>query len=150
MCKGASRVDPGDSLVHIDPDRRAQATGRAVRIEDYLPGLDDLKKMARTFRGGAIKLSPATNFGGKFSDVEIELVSLHGECKEATIWFGELRGEQSWRATVLPSGETIAAEPLDFAAEISPPLAYIYDPDPAVVRSGLVDAAAGRLGFSRL
>src|SRR5258708_15047497 len=121
MCKGASRVDPGDAFVHIAPDRRAQATGRAVRIEDYLPGLDELQTMARTFRGGAIKLSPATNFGGKFADVEIELGSLHGECKEATIWFGQRRGEPSWRATVSPAGEALAREPLEYTAKIPPP-----------------------------
>lgn len=149
-CQDVSAVDLGAALVHIDPDRRTQARGRAVRIEDYLPGLEALQQMARTGRGGAIKLSPAANFGGKFSDAEIELVSLYGECKEATIWFGELRGNESWRATVLPSGETLAGEPLDDAAEVTPPQNYVYDPDPAVVRSGLVDAAACRLGLDRL
>ncbi|MGE5193672.1 MAG: THUMP-like domain-containing protein [Deltaproteobacteria bacterium] len=149
-CRDVATIDPGDALIHIDPDRRTQAAGRAVRVEDYMPPLETLQRMTRTLRGGAVKLSPASNFGGKFFDVEIELVSLHGECKEATIWFGELRGSESWRATVLPSGETLAAEPLDFAAEISPPLRYVYDPDPAVVRSGLVDAAAVRLGLARL
>jgi len=149
-CGDAAAIDPRDALVHIDPDRRAQSAGRAVRVEDYVPPLETLQRLTATARGGAVKLSPASNFGGKFRDVEIELVSLHGECKEATIWFGELRGRESWRATALPSGETIAAEPLDFTAEISPPLQYIYDPDPAVVRSGLVDAAAVRLGLSRL
>ncbi len=149
-CQDVASVDFGDALVHIDPDRRTQATGRAVRVEDYVPPLETLQQMAGTLRGGAIKLSPASNFGGKFRDVEIELVSLHGECKEATIWFGELRGGASWRATVLPSGETLAGEPLDFSAGISPPLQYIYDPDPAVVRAGLVDAAAVRLGLARL
>lgn len=150
LCQDVAQVDAGDALVHIDPDRRAQATGRAVRVEDYLPDLATLQHMARTFRGGAIKVGPASNFGGKFADVEIELISLHGECKEATIWFGELRGSDSWRATVLPSGETLAGEPLDYSVEISPPLGYIYDPDPAVVRAGLVDAAAEKLGLSRL
>jgi hypothetical protein len=141
---------PSQVLVHIDPDRRAQAAGRAVRVEDYVPGLEFLQHMAGTVRGGAIKLSPASNFGGKFVDVEIELVSLHGECKEATIWFGELRGSESWRATVLPSGETLTGEPLDDAAEICLPRQFVYDPDPAVVRAGLVDAAAMRLGLARL
>lgn len=149
-CQDAADVDPDEAQVHIDPDRRAQAAGRAVRVEDYLPKLETLQRMARTFRGGAIKLSPAANFGGKFFDVEIELVSLYGECKEATVWFGELRGSESWRATVLPSGETLAGEPLDDSVEISPPLGFVYDPDPAVVRAGLVDAAAARLGLFRL
>ena len=149
-CRDVTTFDSRAALVHIDPDRRAQAGGRAVRVEDYVPGLEFLQRLARDGRGGAIKLGPASNFGGKFRDVEIELVSLDGECKEATVWFGELRGQQSWRATVLPSGETIAAEPLEFAADLSPPLQYVFDPDPAVVRAGLVDAVAARLGFSRL
>jgi SAM-dependent methyltransferase len=149
-CRDVTAIDPRTALVHIDPDRRAQAGGRAVRVEDYVPGLDFLQKLARQGRGGAIKLGPASNFGGKFREVEIELVSLDGECKEATVWFGELRSEQSWRATVLPSGETIAAEPLEFAADLSPPLQYVFDPDPAVVRAGLVDAVAAKLGLRRL
>lgn len=149
-CRDVTTVDSRTALVHIDPDRRAQAGGRAVRVEDYVPGLDFLQRLARDGRGGAIKLSPASNFGGKFRDVEIELVSLDGECKEATVWFGELRGQQSWRATVLPSGETVAAEPLEFAADLSTPLQYVFDPDPAVVRAGLVDAVAARLGLDRL
>jgi hypothetical protein len=149
-CRDVASVDAEGTVLHIDPDRRAQSAGRAVRVEDYVPPLETLQRFAATAHGGAIKLSPASNFGGKFRNVEIELISLHGECKEATIWFGELRGRESWRATVLPSGETIAGEPLDFAAEISPPQHYIYDPDPAVVRSGMVDAAAVRLGLARL
>jgi hypothetical protein len=149
-CQDVAAVELGDALIHIDPDRRARTAGRAVRVEDYRPPLEALQQIAGTRRGGAIKLSPASNFGGKFHDVEIELVSLHGECKEATIWFGELRGNESWRATVLPSGETLAGEPLDFTAEISPPRQYIYDPDPAIVRAGLVDAAAIRFGLARL
>ncbi len=149
-CLDATHIDVGEALVHIDPDRRAQAAGRAVRVEDYVPGLEFLQTATRSFRGGAIKLSPAANFGGKFSDVEVELVSLNGECKEATIWFGELCGDEPFRATVLPSGETLAGEPLDYAAAVSPPLGFVYDPDPAVVRAGLVDAAAERLGLARL
>ena len=61
VCLDVNAVDPGDALVHIDPDRRAQAAGRAIRVEDYVPGLEVLQHMAGAFRGGAIKLSPASN-----------------------------------------------------------------------------------------
>lgn len=144
------RLDGRDGLVHIDPDRRRQAGARAVRVEDYAPSLEFLQRLTREFRGGAIKLGPASNFGGKFPEAEVELVSLDGECKEATVWFGDLRQEAPWRATVLPAGETLAGNPLDFLADQSGPLGYVFDPDPAVVRSGLVDAAAVELGLARL
>jgi len=139
-----------NDLVHLDPDRRAGGKGRVVRIEDYVPGLPFMQSLVDTHRGGAIKLSPATNFGGKFPEAEVELISLDGECKEATIWYGELHSGAPWRATVLPSGQTLAGHPLDFLTMIAPLQRYIYDPDPAVVRSGLVDMAASQLGLERL
>ena len=139
-----------DGFVHLDPDRRAGSSGRVSRIEDYVPDLEFLRRVMLQCRGGAIKLSPASNFGGKFPDAEIELISLHGECKEATVWFGELTQDVPFRATVLPSGESISGHPLEVAVAVGPLGTYLYDPDPAVVRSGLVDVLADRLGLTRL
>ncbi len=137
-------------LVHVDPDRRAGSGGRVSRIEDYEPGLGFLQDLMTRCRGGAIKVGPASNFGGKFDGVEIELVSLAGECKEATLWFGELAGEAPFRATSLPTGETIAGHPLDCSVPITRLGRLLFDPDPAVVRSGLVDLVADRHGLNRL
>ena len=144
-----TQLDTGADLLHFDPDRRG-GQGRALRLEDYAPGLEFLQSVVRERRGGAIKLSPASNFGGKFPGAEIELISLHGECKEATVWFGELAGELPWRATVLPGPHTLAGHPLEYQASQSAVQPYVYDPDPAVVRSGLLDMTAEQLGLSRL
>lgn len=137
-------------LVHIDPDRRPGSAGRVSRIEDYVPPLEWLQTLRDRVEGGAIKVGPASNFGGKFPDAEVELISLHGECKEATIWFGSLASSAPFRATVLPAGATLAGHPLDAAAPRSGTLQYVYDPDPAVVRAGMVDLCAEQLGLSRL
>lgn len=137
------------ALVHVDPDRRAQS-GRAARIENYTPGPQYFRTLMNVCHGGGIKLSPAANFLGRFPDAEIEVVSLNGECKEATVWFGELAGAKPYRATVLPSGETIEGHPLEAAAPRAVPEGYVFEPDPAVVRSGLVDHAACQLGLARL
>ncbi len=141
---------PPEVLVHIDPDRRGGKPSRVNRLEDYLPNLEFLQQLPSRCRGGAIKVGPASNFGGKFPDAEIELVSLHGECKEATIWFGELTGPEPFRATVLPSGESLAGHPLSTVVDVTPLAGYIYDPDPAVVRAGLVDLCAEQLRLTRL
>ena len=137
-------------LLHIDPDRRPGGRQRMMRIEDCSPNLEVLRMLMSQFRGGAIKLSPASNFGGKFPGAEIELISLHGECKEATVWFGELAGDQSFRATALPSGETIAADPMSARADITTTRAFAFDPDPAIVRTGLLDVLAEREQLARL
>lgn len=156
----ASRVKPlaadveslteRDGLLHVDPDRRAGRAQRSVRIEDGTPGLDFLRRMTHEFDGGAIKLSPAANFTGKFPDAEIELISLEGEAKEATIWFGRLAEPGLWRATVLPTGVTLAGDPLESFAEPGPLERWIYDPDPAVVRAGLVNRLCEETGLQRL
>lgn len=149
-CRDVTELDVTGQLVHIDPDRRPGAGSRMLRVEDYVPGLEVLHRYQEQARGGAIKLSPASNFGGKFHNCEVELISLGGECKEATIWFGELAGTAPYRATVLPAGLTLAGHPLDVLAERSTLGTWIYDPDPAVVRAGLVDLLAETLGLRRL
>lgn len=150
LCGDVMQTSPGDRFIHIDPDRRPGGGHRVQRIEEYAPNLMFLQDLITQARGGAIKLSPASNFGGKFPNCELELISLNGECKEATVWFGELAGSPAYRATVLPSGETLAGHPLDALAERSALGAWIYDPDPAVVRAGLVDLLAETLGLRRL
>ena len=148
-CRDVTTVDCTGLLVHLDPDRR-QGGQKAVRLEDYVPGPEFLEALMQRAAGGAIKLSPAANFVGRFPEAEIELISLRGECKEATVWFGSLAGPEPWRATILPEGITVAGHPLEHVADQGPPGAYLYDPDPAVVRAGLVDLVANQLGLRRL
>ena len=150
ICADVETFSSYDGLVHIDPDRRPNSHTRVVRVEECVPGLDYLKMLTRAFRGGAIKLSPAGNFGGKFSDVEIELISLNGECKEAVIWFGELGEKDRWRATVLPSGASLFGDPMEAYPEFGPLQRYLFDPDGAIIRAGLIDLMAERLQMQRL
>jgi SAM-dependent methyltransferase len=144
-----TQLDLAGQLVHIDPDRRASGQ-RSLRIELAEPGLDFLNTLIATAAGGAIKLSPAANFGGKFPDCELELVSLDGECKEATIWFGSLRTDARFRATVLPENATLSGDPWEARGRVAPLGRYLYDPDPAVVRAGLIDVACEQLRLNRL
>jgi hypothetical protein len=144
-----TKVPLGQHLIHLDPDRRFTTSSKVIRIEQYVPGLEYMQELCRVGQGGAIKLSPAVNFGGKFPNAEVELISLSGECKEATIWFGELGTPGLWRATSLPTGVTLAGDPLSARAKISPVNKYLHDPDPAIVRSGLLDLLAEQLGIER-
>lgn len=159
VCADIQALTDRTGFLHIDPDRRSQpgdasaprgGRPRSLRLEEGSPGLDFLSRVTNEFAGGAIKVSPAANFGGKFPSAEIELVSLDGECKEATIWFGELADPGTWRATLLPIGATIAGDPLAESAPLAPLGRFLFDPDPAVVRAGLVDLCASRDCLSRL
>ncbi len=143
---------PSKALVHIDPDRRAGAARRARSVFDYVPGFDFLQSLRRTARGGAIKLGPASDFAAHFDSpaFEVELISLGGECKEATVWFGDLT-TCGRRATRLPEGATWTdrdASP-EGQASVAPLATWVYDPDPALRRSGLLDAFAVRHSLCR-
>ena len=148
-CEDVTRLDLKGAWVHIDPDRRPGGQ-RVIRVEDAEPGLPFLKNLLRNAPGGAVKLSPAANFIGKFPDAEIELISVDGECKEATVWFGELAEPGIYRATALPSGETLAGDPLSALAAQSEVRRYVFDPDPGIVRSGLLDLLAESQELCRL
>ncbi len=146
---------PDDWLVHADPDRRAVSASQARKVEQYAPGIGFLTGLIGRKRGGAIKLSPASDFERTFGalPVEIELVSLGGECKEATVWFGELAGARR-RATCLPIGATLTDR--DFPSDANPipipdrPLNWVFDPDPTLGRAGLLDGFAAAHGLARL
>ncbi len=136
---------PEGVLVHIDPDRRAGSAKRARTLSEYVPGLGFLISLFRNTRGGAIKLSPASDFATHFGDqpVEMELISLGGECKEATIWYGDLVTCRK-RATALPSRVTWTDRDhaLTDSVACSDVLRWVFDPDPALIRAGLVDSFA--------
>jgi SAM-dependent methyltransferase len=150
-CRDVSGTDWSEDLVHADPDRRAGRDRAVRRLEQYQPDLEWMQHLSTNAAGGALKLGPASNFLQKFHDCEIELISLNGECREATVWFGGLSTGQPFRATSLPSGEFLAGNPLSFRGLLAESVGkFLYDPDPAVVRAGLVDALCEERGLARL
>jgi hypothetical protein len=137
--------------VHADPDRRGGRERPVKRLEQYQPPLEWMQLLTRSAIAGALKISPAANFQQKFPGCEIELVSLDGECREATVWFGEFAGTEPFRATLLPSGETLAASPLSaWAPQAESVSDFLLDPDPSIVRAGLIDVLAERHSLQRL
>ncbi len=141
---------PTGALVHVDPDRRARSASRSLSVSTYVPGLDVLRSLPGLCRGGALKLSPASNFDEVLpqGSYEAELISLGGECKEATLWFGDLVTCER-RATTLPSGETWTGRPGEGACAMDALSRWIYDPDPSLTRAALLDGFAANWGLAR-
>jgi THUMP domain-like/RNA cap guanine-N2 methyltransferase len=138
-------VVPAQAWLHLDPDRRLLHPRRAVLLEDYAPGPDFWKAAFGRVRAGALKLSPAADFASHFSgpEHEVELISLRGECKEATVWFGDLVSCRR-RATRLPENVTWTDRDgaIGDRVAVSPLLNVLFDPDPALLRAGLLDGFA--------
>jgi hypothetical protein len=126
----------------FDPARR-MGEKRLFSVEDYQPPLSIL--YGWDFRAGLVKLSPGVDLEElQPFPVGVEFVSEGGELKEALLHVGEL-AFSGRRATRLPEGETLDPEGYDPPPVIQAPLRYLYEPDPAVIRSGLFGEMLARL-----
>jgi hypothetical protein len=146
---------PDRARVHVDPDRRAVGSKRARSLVDYAPGLEFLQSLLALTRGGALKLGPSSDFEAYFGGpgFEIEVISLGAECKEATVWFGDLASDGvRRRATSLPAGATWTDRdgPAGETHATRPLGGWVFDPDPSLVRSGLLDGFAASHGLGRI
>ena len=93
-------------------------------------------------RDACVKLAPGIPHDLVPDGVEAEWVCDHREVKEAVLWSGRLATTRR-RATVIGDGglATLTDED-DPGAGTGPVAAYLYEPDGAVIRAGLVTAVA--------
>ena len=133
--------------VFMDPARR-QDGRRMHRAEDYAPPLSFLQELRRGTPEVVVKVAPAIEETELPTDCEVEFISAGQQCREAVLYFGRL-ATTGRRATVLPGPHTLESTPGP-AVPIAPPGAFIYDPDPALVRAHLLDELAHRLDAWKL
>ncbi|MCC6728097.1 MAG: SAM-dependent methyltransferase [Chthonomonadales bacterium] len=134
----------------LDPSRRPDGR-RERRADRYAPPLEWVRDVAPRVGSLAVKVSPALDdavlagFGAR-----LEFVSEAGECKEAVLWIGDAGPAHARCASVLPAGVTLAADPDARPPSIGAPKAWLYDPDPAVVRAHAIADLAARIDASLL
>jgi hypothetical protein len=126
---------PGMALF-LDPARRVGGR-RIYSVNEYQPPLKIILDWLDHFPAMGVKISP----GVKMEEIslyqaEVEFISLRGELKEAVLWFGPLKSARR-RATLLPGGHSLTYEK-DPDLPLDEPRAYLYEPDPAILRAGLV------------
>ena len=138
----------GVEQVFADPARRDASGRRIFDVERYRPPLGLLLERWRpAARGLAVKLHPGVDFAALPGDGEVEFVSLDGDLKEACLWLGDFSAHTGTTATVLPAGVSVSGRPLEVAPEVGEVDAWLFEPDPAVIRSGLVGDVAATLGL---
>jgi hypothetical protein len=131
---------PDAPAAWIDPGRREG--GKRVRSVDAVsPTLAEGLSLLPRIPNLGIKLSPATpdrDLDDTLAGIphERQLLSVSGECRELVIWLGDLARARR-TASVLPAGAELSGEPLPLG-ETAPTGEYLLEPDPAVIRAGLV------------
>ena len=138
------------AIAFADPARRS-ARGRIFSVDDWTPPWSFVEQLLR--RDSCVKVAPGIPHELLPPGVEAEWVSDQGEVKEAALWSGRL-ATTARRATVIPSAhsarvgrglatltdEDLPEEPVPVAE--APVTGFLYEPDGAVIRAGLVQAVA--------
>jgi SAM-dependent methyltransferase len=120
--------------VFADPARRAGGR-RGFDPAGWSPPLDVVLGWPTT--GLGVKVAPGIDYEALPAGLEVEVVSLRGEVKEAVLWGGSLRRGAARTAALLPSGASLTSAGA-LAPPVRPPGRYLLDPDGAVVRAHLV------------
>lgn len=145
----ATAIDhSGFGVAFADPARRRNnaARGRDLSTDSWTPPWDWVRTLFA--RDACVKVAPGIDHALIPEEVEGEWISDHGEVKEAALWTGRLATVRR-RATVIGDGglATVTDEddPVDVAdrADAVRELgSFLYEPDGAVIRAGLVTAVA--------
>lgn len=135
----------------FDPGRRIQGR-RIYSVHLYQPPLEVIQSWLPHAPALGVKLSPGVDLDElRDYDAEIEFISLQSELKEALLWFGPLKSAVR-RAALLPGPHVLEANPeaLGLPPVLDQPRAYLYEPDPAVLRAGLVRQLGAQIGAVQL
>ncbi|MDT7569854.1 MAG: hypothetical protein QOE05_28 [Actinomycetota bacterium] len=138
-----TRLEPRGA-VFADPARRAGGR-RVFDPRSYTPRLDTVLGWAPQLDALGVKVAPGIDYDALPPDLEVEIVSLRGDVKEAVIWGGDVRRGSRRTATLLPAGDMLTDEPV-VLPDVRPPGAFLLEPDGAVVRAHLVAQLAAAVG----
>ncbi|MCK9792530.1 class I SAM-dependent methyltransferase [Isoptericola sp. 4D.3] len=141
--------------VYADPARRTRGGRRVFDPAAYAPPLDAVWALREQVPALGIKVGPGIPHQGLPEDAETQWVSVDGDVVEAGLWFGPLAAEGPGRSALVLAtrdGATTSrtlrtdGDGSDLVPEVGPVGSYLYEPDGAVIRAGLVAHAAAELG----
>jgi SAM-dependent methyltransferase len=152
-------MPPPAAALFFDPARRS-AGRRVFTLAEYQPPVRLVWEWRQRTEMVGIKLAPGVSDEeiAPFGPCELEQISVNGDLKEAALWLGPL-GLAGKRATVLResadhavdvSSLFLPAGELPALAALTEPGAFFYEPDPAVIRSGLVGPLAMLLDAAQI
>ncbi len=148
MVADATQVDLAPfGVAYADPARRS-ARGRSFDVDDWTPPWSFVTDLMR--RDSAVKVAPGIPHDLIPEGVEAEWVSDASSLKEAVLWSGSLATTPR-RATVIGDGglASLTSEDDPYVGQPRPVTQvgeFLYEPDDAVIRAGLVTAVAAGVG----
>ncbi|WP_265520675.1 class I SAM-dependent methyltransferase [Oerskovia flava] len=146
--------------IYADPARRTRSGARVFDPKAYAPPLDAVWALREQVPAVGIKVGPGISHNGLPADAETQWVSVDGDVVEAALWFGPLAPDGPGRTALVLSTErdadgrqhTTSRElrhdqaDTELVPDVGAVGQYLYEPDGAIIRAGLVAHAAGELG----
>jgi SAM-dependent methyltransferase len=130
-------------VAFADPARRT-ARGRVFDVDAYSPPWGFVEQLLT--RPAVVKVAPGIPHERVPERTEAEWVSFGGEVKEAVLWSSHLATTARRATLVARQGlATLTAEDDAGRAEVRPAGRYVYEPDGAVIRAGLVTAVSAKV-----
>lgn len=131
--------------VFCDPARRT-ARGRSWRVEDLSPPWPFLVGLLDGSRVACVKLGPGVPHAVIPADVEAEWVSDAGDVVECTLWSAPGRSGREapvpGRRCAVVDGQVLCRDAPLVAPPVGEVAGFLYEPDGAVIRAGLVPEVA--------
>ena len=134
VCADVTTMTP-TGVVFADPARRT-AGRRGFNPATWSPPLDLVLSWPTTALG--VKVAPGIDYSVLPDDIDVEVVSLGGDVKEAVLWRGAVRDGFRRTATLLPLGVRLVDAGAPVPA-VRPPGRFLLEPDGAVIRAHLVE-----------
>jgi len=129
----------GFGIVFADPARRT-AAGRVFSVDGYQPPWSFVTSLLE--RPSCVKVAPGIPHALVPGEVEAEWVSDDGDVKEAALWSPYLATARRRATVIRGNGLASLTDEDDPGAPTVPLGQYLYEPDGAVIRAGLVTAVA--------
>ncbi len=148
-------IDQGVEAIFADPARRtgAQSGGRRINNpEEWSPALSTVLAWREHLQAAGhdalgIKVAPGIAYEHIPADFEAQWISVDRQLVEASLWSPDLAGGTPKRsATIIREGKKIhLTDPGDPStapehARISALENYLFEPDPAIIRAGLISS----------
>ena len=132
--------------VFADPARRTAAGRRRHDPAAYAPPLDEVLALRDRFPAVGVKVGPAIPHAAVPHDAEAQWVSVDGDVVEAGLWFGPLAPHGPGHSALVLRGSSATTirtpEGGLTPPDVGPVGSYLYEPDGAVIRAGLVALVA--------
>lgn len=132
------------SAAFVDPARRSDSR-RIFDPEAADPPLSAILPLAGLLDALAVKTLPGIADDDIPPSAEVEFISEQGQMKEALLRFGRLKTGAARRATLLPGPHHLDSNAPVREVAAGEPLAWLLEPDAAIIRATLVQHLATKL-----